>query len=87
MPGIAGLAVVTSSFANLLVTITTQRETGILRRRRSTPIPAWVLITAQTLTTLLVALAGVAVGYAPSEREFEYCQRFLVTLALRIWRA
>ncbi len=61
VPGIAALAVVTSSFANLVITITTQRETGILRRRRSTPIPAWVLITAQTLTTLLVSLAGVAV--------------------------
>ncbi len=61
VPGIAALAVVASSFANLVTTLTSQRETGILRRRRATPVPARVLIAAQAVTTLLVSLAGVAV--------------------------
>jgi ABC-2 type transport system permease protein len=59
--GIAALAVVVASFANLVTALVSQRESGILRRRRATPVPAQVLIAAQAVTTLLVSLAGVAV--------------------------
>jgi ABC-2 type transport system permease protein len=61
VPGIAALAVVVASFTNLVTALVSQREGGILRRRRATPVPAQVLIAAQALTTLLVSLAGVAV--------------------------
>ena len=61
VPGIAALAVVVASFANLVTALVSQRESGILRRRRATPVPAPVLIAAQAVTTLLVSLAGVAV--------------------------
>jgi ABC-2 type transport system permease protein len=61
VPGIAALAVVVASFTNLVTALVSQRESGILRRRRATPIPARVLIAAQAVTTLLVSLAGVAV--------------------------
>jgi ABC-2 type transport system permease protein len=61
VPGIGALAVVTASFANLVISITTQRETGIFRRRRSTPVPAGVLIAAQTASALLTSLASIAI--------------------------
>jgi ABC-2 type transport system permease protein len=61
VPGIAALAVVVASFANLVTALVSQRESGILRRRRATPVPAPVLIAAQAVTTLLVSLAGAAV--------------------------
>lgn len=61
VPGIAALAVVTAAFANLVISVTTQRETGILKRRRATPVPAWVLIAGRTLTATAVAVAIVAV--------------------------
>jgi ABC-2 type transport system permease protein len=61
VPGIAALAVVVASFTNLVTALVSQRESGILRRRRATPVPAQVLIAAQAVTTLLVSLAGVAV--------------------------
>jgi ABC-2 type transport system permease protein len=61
VPGIAALAVVVASFTNLVTALVSQRESGILRRRRATPVPTPVLIAAQAMTTLLVSLAGVAV--------------------------
>ena len=41
--------------------MTTQRETGVLKRRRATPVPAWVLIAGRALTAIAIALAVVAV--------------------------
>jgi ABC-2 type transport system permease protein len=61
VPGIAALAVVVASFTNPVTALVSQRESGILRRRRATPVPAQALIAAQAVTTLLVSLAGVAV--------------------------
>lgn len=61
VPGVAALAIVTTSFANLVVSVVNSRESGILRRRRATPVPAAVLVAAQTLTVLVVSLVVVAV--------------------------
>ena len=44
VPGIAALAIIASSFLNLVIAITAQRESGVLKRRRATPVPASVLI-------------------------------------------
>jgi ABC-2 type transport system permease protein len=56
VPGISALAVISASFVNLVISITAQRETGVLRRRRATPVPAWVLIAGRTLTAIVVSL-------------------------------
>jgi ABC-2 type transport system permease protein len=61
VPGISALAVIAASFVNLVITITTQRESGVLKRRRTTPVPAWALIGARTLTAIAVSLAVMAV--------------------------
>jgi ABC-2 type transport system permease protein len=61
VPGISALAVIASSFVNLVISITAQREGGILKRRRATPVSAWVLIAGRTLTALSVSLAVMAV--------------------------
>ena len=53
VPGIAALAIIASSFVNLAVSIVTQRETGVLKRRRATPVPSWVLIAGRTLTAIV----------------------------------
>ena len=49
VPGIMGLAVLTSSFMGLAMTVVTQRQLGVLKRRRSTPCPAWVLVSSRAL--------------------------------------
>src|SRR6266496_3865925 len=43
------------------VKATTQRELGILKRRRATPVPAWVLIAGRTLSAMVVGLAVMTV--------------------------
>jgi ABC-2 type transport system permease protein len=61
VPGIATLAIVAASLVNLTVSIVTQREGGILKRRRATPVPSWVLIAGRTAVAVLVSLVVVAV--------------------------
>jgi ABC-2 type transport system permease protein len=66
VPGISALAVIAASFVNLVISITTLRESGVLKRRRSTPVPSWVLIAGRTLTAIGISLgtmvALLAVG-------------------------
>ena len=61
VPGLSALAVIAASFVNLVISITAQRERGILKRRRATPVPASVLIAGRTLTALAVSLAVMTV--------------------------
>jgi ABC-2 type transport system permease protein len=61
VPGLAALGVIAASFVNLVISVTAQRETGVLKRRRSTPVPAWVLIASRTLTSVILAIALVIV--------------------------
>jgi ABC-2 type transport system permease protein len=60
VPGIAALAVIAASFVNLVITLTTQREMGVLKRRRATPLPAWALIGARALTAMAISLTVMA---------------------------
>jgi ABC-2 type transport system permease protein len=57
VPGLIAMAVVSASFANLVVDLVSQRESGILKRRRATPVPAWALIGGRTLTAAAISLA------------------------------
>jgi ABC-2 type transport system permease protein len=57
--GIATLAVLAACFTNLVIALTGQRETGVLKRRRATPVPAPVLIAGRTLTAMAAALATI----------------------------
>ena len=61
VPGISALAVIAGSFVNLVISVTAQRESGVLKRRRSTPVPAWVLIAGRALTAIVVALGVMTV--------------------------
>jgi ABC-2 type transport system permease protein len=61
VPGVMALAVLTSSFMTLLMAVAGQREAGVLKRRRATPVPALVLILGRTLTSVGIALVAVIV--------------------------
>jgi ABC-2 type transport system permease protein len=61
VPGIAALGVIAASFVNLVISITAQREGGILKRRRAAPVPAWVLVGGRAVTAVGVSLVVVAV--------------------------
>jgi ABC-2 type transport system permease protein len=60
VPGLIAFAVVASSFASLLVDLVALRQSGILKRRRATPVPAWALIGGRTLSCIVVVLGTSA---------------------------
>jgi ABC-2 type transport system permease protein len=60
VPGLIAFAVVASSFGSLLVDLVTLRQSGILKRRRATPVPAWALIGGRTLCCAVLVLGTSA---------------------------
>ena len=61
VPGLATLGIVSAAMVNLVITVTTQRDSGVLKRRRATPVPARVLIAGRALSCVAIALATVAI--------------------------
>jgi len=60
VPGIITLGIIAAAFVNLVISVTAQRETGVLKRRRATPISATALIVGRALTAVVVALGMTA---------------------------
>jgi ABC-2 type transport system permease protein len=71
VPGVIALGIVSASFATLVIAVTAQRESGVLKRRRATPVPAWVLIAGRTLTSIAVAVVLAAVLTALARGAFD----------------
>jgi ABC-2 type transport system permease protein len=88
VPAIVTLAVISATFQNLAMSVTIDREFGILKRGRGTPLPDWVffagrignsLIVSVLMLVLLAAIGRIAYGVAiPWER----APAVLVTLAV-----
>lgn len=60
VPGIIALGIIGAAFVNLAISVTAQRETGALKRRRATPVPAAAIIAGRALTSVVVALGITA---------------------------
>lgn len=64
--GMLGYGVVSTAFAGLAIFMVIRRESGILKRVRSTPLPPWAYITAVLSSTLLAyvlnSLTIIALG-------------------------
>jgi len=62
------LGIIAAAFVNLVISVTAQRETGVLKRRRATPVPAAVLIAGRALTAVVVAVIStlilIVIGWA-----------------------
>ena len=58
------MGVISASFVALSITVVNRRETGIFKRVRGTPAPAWLLIAGQVVTSLVIALLMVIVMLA-----------------------
>jgi ABC-2 type transport system permease protein len=61
VPGIITLGIIAAAFVNLVISVTAQRETGVLKRRRSTPVPASAIIAGRSLTACVTALVITSV--------------------------
>jgi len=57
VPGIMTLGIIAASFINLVISVVAQRETGVLKRRRATPVPASAIIAGRALTAVVASLA------------------------------
>jgi ABC-2 type transport system permease protein len=69
--GILAMSIVVNAYAGLVISISSLRETGVLKRRRATPVPAGALIGGQAIATvastgatavILLVLAKLAYG-------------------------
>jgi len=56
VPAIMALGIISASFVNLVISVTAQRETGVLKRRRATPVPAGSIIAGRALTAVVSAV-------------------------------
>jgi ABC-2 type transport system permease protein len=70
VPGIMGLAVLTSSFMALVMSVVNQREGGVLKRRRATPVPPFVLVLSRAVTVTLSSVAACALLVAVADLGF-----------------
>lgn len=61
VPGIIAYGVIAATFSNLVVSVVGNREAGIYKRRRTTPVPASAIIAAQALVAAASAVAITAV--------------------------
>jgi ABC-2 type transport system permease protein len=61
VPGIMALGIIAAAFINLVISVTAQRETGVLKRRRATPVPAGAIIAGRATTAVVTALGIAAV--------------------------
>ena len=57
--GLAAYAIMLQSFSNLAITVTTQRESGQLKRLRGTPMRPWTFVAAHMLRAITFAIAMV----------------------------
>lgn len=92
VPGILTISIITAAYGNLVVSVATARETGVLKRRRATPVPPAVLVAGQALSTLVIAMItgtlllviarfGYHVGIAPGALAAMACMALVGTLA------
>jgi ABC-2 type transport system permease protein len=61
VPGIITLGVIAACFGNLVTSVTAQRESGVLKRRRGTPVPAGAIVGGRVLTAVVTAVVMAAV--------------------------
>ncbi len=59
--GITAYAIMASAFSTLAIGLTSQRESGQLKRLRGTPLPSWAFISAQILRAVALVAAMTVV--------------------------
>jgi ABC-2 type transport system permease protein len=59
VPNILALAVISSTFVQIAISLTTLREAGVLKRLRGTPLPASVFIASRVVVAFVVSISLV----------------------------
>jgi ABC-2 type transport system permease protein len=88
VPAILTLAVVSATLQSVAIRLTVDRENGILKRGRGTPLPSWVFFAGRVgnaiVISLLMLIVVPAIGRLLYEVEipWEHLPAVLVTLAI-----
>jgi ABC-2 type transport system permease protein len=61
VPAMAAFGVVTACYTNVAITVTFQRDAGILKRVAGTPLPRWVYLVGRVIHAMGVALVLVII--------------------------
>jgi ABC-2 type transport system permease protein len=64
VPAIATFSVITACYTNIAMGVTFQRDEGILKRLRGTPLPPWTYLTGRVVHAVLIAVLLVALCVA-----------------------
>jgi len=59
-PGILVFAVVSACYVNMATSVPINRDEGVLKRVRGTPLPAWIYLTARICTAVYMAFIGAS---------------------------
>ena len=86
VPGIMALGIIAACFGNLVASVTAQRERGVLKRRRATPVPAAAVIAGRVLTAVVIAvvMAAVLLGIGWAAYDATVPGRTLLALAVTV---
>jgi ABC-2 type transport system permease protein len=60
----ASFGVISACYTNIAISVSFQRDTGVLKRTNGTPLPSWVFLGARMLHALVVAVLLVAITAA-----------------------
>ena len=63
-PSLAVFSAVSATYTNISITTAYQRDEGILKRVRGTPLPAWIFLGGKILSSIMIALIGTAIMLA-----------------------
>ena len=60
-PSLAVFAAVSATYTNLAIFTSYQRDEGILKRVRGTPLPSWIFFGGKILSSIVIALIGALI--------------------------
>jgi len=61
VPGIIAFGIVSACYTSLSITLSLRRDSGVLKRKRGTPLPAWALIAGVVGNAVVVAITITAI--------------------------
>ncbi|HUL85112.1 MAG TPA: ABC transporter permease [Actinomycetota bacterium] len=59
--GMSAFAIITACYTNLAISVTFQRDAGILKRTRGTPLPGYDYLTARVVHAIVIAMILVTI--------------------------
>jgi ABC-2 type transport system permease protein len=87
IPALVAFGIMGACFTNIAVSVTVRRDSGILKRMRGTPLPAWAFVTGLIASSVVISLVLTVIPTAFGMLAFgvhapHHLVALLVTLAI-----